>query len=95
MCYAVNMGTRKSENQLQEMLAAATDMVPEKSIWRHYKGNDYLVDYIAFDEETLDFEVIYHPVRHPALHFARPMVVWLETVEFNGHTLPRFERLLS
>ncbi len=86
---------KKSEKQLKEMLAVAADMVPEKSIWRHFKGNDYLVDCIAFDEETLDFEVIYHPIDHPSLHFARLMTVWLETVEYEGQTLPRFEHLLS
>lgn len=89
------MSTRKSEKQLKEMLAVAADMVPENSIWRHYKGNNYIIDCIAFDEETLDFEVIYHPVDHPSLHFSRLMTVWLETVQYDGQTLPRFEHLLS
>ena len=89
------MSMKKSEKQLKEMLAIATDMVPENTLWRHYKGNNYLVDCIAFDEETLDFEVIYHPVDYPTLHFSRALVVWLETVEYHGHSLPRFERLLS
>lgn len=89
------MSTKKSEKQLKELLAIAAEMVPEKSLWRHYKGNDYMVDCIAFDEETLDFEIIYHPVDHPTIHFSRLMAVWLETVEYKGHTLPRFEHLLS
>jgi hypothetical protein len=89
------MSTKKSEKQLEEMLAVATDMVPEGSLWRHYKGNDYCVDCIAFDEETLEFEVIYHPKAHPNIHFSRLLSVWLETVAWKEHTLPRFEHLLS
>ena len=89
------MSTKKSAKQLLEMLAVATDMVPNASLWRHYKGNTYQVECIAFDEETLDFEVIYHPVDHPTLHFSRAMVVWLETVEYEGHALPRFEQILT
>jgi hypothetical protein len=89
------MSAKKSEKQLKEMLVIAADMVPENSTWRHYKGNTYIVDCIAFDEETLDFEVIYHPIDYPVLHFARLMVVWLETVEWKGQVLPRFERILS
>lgn len=89
------MSAKKSKKQLKELLAIAANMVPEKSLWRHYKGDTYQVDYIAFAEETLDFEIIYHPIDHPTIHFSRLMTVWLETVEYNGHTLPRFEHLLS
>ncbi len=48
---------------------------------------------IAFDEETLDFEVIYSPFDAPDIHFARWMSVWLETVAWQGATLPRFEHI--
>ncbi len=94
MCYAEDMSDRKPERELREMLAVAEDMVPSGSLWHHYKGADYKVVCIAFDEVTLDFEVVYSPIKHSDLHFTRPMSVWLESVEWKDHTVPRFERLI-
>jgi hypothetical protein len=89
------MRSKKNERELQDMLAEATEMVPVNSLWRHYKGGTYKVVCIAFDEETLDFEVVYEPVNHPDIHFTRRLSVWLETVKWQGATLPRFEHIAN
>ncbi len=85
--------SKKSERELKEMLGEATGLVPVGSIWRHYKGGRYKAVCIAFDEETLDFEVVYEPVGEPLIHFTRRLSVWLETVEWREATLPRFEHI--
>ncbi|QQS19544.1 DUF1653 domain-containing protein [Candidatus Saccharibacteria bacterium] len=85
------MRSKKGVKQLREMLTEAVELVPVGSRWRHYKGGEYIVTAIAFDEETLEFEVIYSPIEAPDIHFARWMSIWLETVAWQGATLPRFE----
>lgn len=75
------------------MLVEATELAPVGSIWRHYKGGVFKVVCIAFDEETLDFEVVYQPIDDEDIHFTRRLSIWLETVEWQEAQLPRFERL--
>jgi hypothetical protein len=87
------MHGKKDLKQLREMLSEATEIVPVGSRWRHYKGSEYRVTAIAFDEETLDFELIYSPIEAPDIQFARWMSIWIETVEWQGATLPRFEHI--
>jgi hypothetical protein len=89
------MSTKKSLRELSEMLAEATDMVPVGSVWRHYKGGVYTVVCIAFDELTLDFEVVYQPEEDERVHFTRPLSVWLETIQWHGAALPRFEHIAA
>lgn len=91
--YAVHMRSKKNLTQLRGMLAEGLEIVPVGSRWRHYKGGEYLVTAIAFDEETLDFEIIYSPIEAPDIFFARWLSVWLETVAWQGATLPRFEHI--
>ncbi len=81
--------------QLSGMIAEASEMIPPESLWRHYKGGVYRVVCIAFDEETLDFEVVYEPIDSPEIHFTRRMVIWLESVDWEGVALPRFERMTN
>lgn len=89
------MSRKKDFKQLREMLAEAEEIVAVGSRWRHYKGGEYRVTAIAFDEETLDFEVIYSPIDAPDIHFARWMSIWLETVEWQGSSLQRFEKIAT
>ncbi len=83
----------KSIRELREVLAEATDIVAHGSTWRHYKGGVYTVLHLAFDEVTLNIEVIYSPVNAPDILFARELSVWLETVIWQDATLPRFEHI--
>lgn len=91
LCYAVNMRTKKSLRDLRGILAEATELVRPGTVWRHYKGGIYTVTSLAFDEESLDIEVIYSPMDAEDITFTRWLSIWLETVEWQGAHIPRFE----
>jgi len=62
-------------------------------LYRHYKGNLYRLLMIARHSETLEDMVIYQDVNAPEKIWARPAVMWEETVEVHGKTVARFEFL--
>jgi hypothetical protein len=63
--------------------------VPNGS-YRHYKGNMYNVVGIALHSETEEALVIYRPEDGAQL-WARPLTMFVETVEVDGAIVPRFE----
>ena len=65
---------------------------PAGSVWRHYKGNRYVLVELALHSETLEPLVIYRDVDCPEKVWARPLSMWQETVEVGGVRRPRFER---
>lgn len=87
------MSNTKSTQELRGVLAEATGIVTHGSTWRHYKGGVYTALHLAFDEETLNVVVIYSSINAPDILFARELSVWLETVTWQGATLPRFEHI--
>lgn len=60
--------------------------------YRHFKGNEYEVLYIAHHSETLEPLVIYRALYGKGEVWARPAEMWNETVERDGRTFPRFRR---
>lgn len=87
--------SKKSEKQLQQMLDEAADLVQPNSLWRHYKGGIFKVTFISFDDDTLGFVVVYEPVNHPEIHFAKGLTQWLEEVELEGVSRARFELIAN
>ncbi len=67
----------------------------EKGIYRHYKGNEYELLYIAYHSETAERMVVYRALYGDGDVWVRPLSMWEETVEHNGRTVPRFEFLRS
>lgn len=61
--------------------------------WRHFKGNEYRVLYIARHSETLAPMVVYQALYGEQGVWVRPAEMWLETVERDGKTFPRFTYL--
>lgn len=65
-------------------------------IYRHYKGNFYLVLGIGRNSETLEEYVIYMAL-YDSKEFgknaiwARPKEMFLEFIDFEGKHVPRFE----
>lgn len=62
-------------------------------IYKHYKGKEYLVTGIARHSETLEYLVTYislYDNSNGAL-WVRPLYMFLENVEVEGKTVPRFE----
>lgn len=63
-------------------------------IWRHFKGGVYRVLYLAMHSETAEELVIYTSNDGGGAVWARPAYMWLETVERDGKSQPRFELMI-
>lgn len=61
--------------------------------WRHFKGNEYRVLSVARHSETLAPMVVYQALYGEQGVWVRPAEMWLETVERDGKTFPRFTYL--
>lgn len=64
-------------------------------IWRHFKGGVYRVLYLAYHTNTAEELVIYTSNDGGDAVWARPAYMWLETVECDGKSQPRFELMIS
>ena len=59
-------------------------------IYRHYKGDSYIVEAIATHSETGELMVVYRGLYDDAPLYARPLELFLDEVNKNGQKL-RFE----
>ena len=67
-------------------------------IWKHSKGGGtYKIIAIAKHSETLEDLVVYEALygNPTAKIWARPLLMWQETVEINGESKPRFKQVQS
>lgn len=58
--------------------------------YRHFKGNEYEVLYLARHSETEEEMVVYRALYGEMGVWVRPASMWLETVERDGKTYQRF-----
>lgn len=61
--------------------------------YRHFKGNEYELLFTAKHTETGEVLVIYRALYGERAVWARPLSMWLQTVELDGKTVPRFSYL--
>ncbi len=61
--------------------------------YRHFKGNEYEVIGIARHSETCEPMVIYRALYGYGGLWCRPASMWNETVDREGKTYKRFERV--
>lgn len=63
--------------------------------YKHYKGGTYRVHFVAKLEATLEDAVVYETLYENSLgkYWVRPVKNWLESVEVNGVSQPRFTRI--
>ena len=61
--------------------------------YRHFKGNEYEVIAIARHSENEEPMVVYRALYGDYGVWVRPASMWLETVERDGKTYQRFERV--
>ncbi len=65
--------------------------------YRHYKGNEYEVMGVAKHSEDETELVVYRPLYNENSGerglWVRPLDMFIETVDINGETKPRFEYL--
>lgn len=62
----------------------------KKGRYRHFKGMEYEVLGVAKHSETLEELVVYRALYGEGGLWVRPAAMFLETVEREGKTLPRF-----
>ena len=60
------------------------------SKYRHFKGKEYLVLYLAKHSETLEDMVVYQPLYGDRGIWVRPLSMFLESVEVEGKLVERF-----
>ena len=65
---------------------------PSPGIYRHYKGQLYRVRCLARHSETQEVLVIYDALYGDYGRWVRPQVMFMETVQVDGFTVPRFTR---
>ena len=58
--------------------------------YRHFKGNEYEVLYLAKHSETLEPMVVYRALHGERGVWVRPASMWNETVERDGQAYRRF-----
>jgi hypothetical protein len=63
---------------------------PRPGLYRHYKGNDYRVLYLARHSETLEPLVVYQALYGDHGIWVRPAGMWSEIVEVNRKRVTRF-----
>jgi len=61
--------------------------------YRHFKGNEYEVLYLAKHSETLEPMVVYRALYGEHGIWVRPASMWNETVERDGHVFTRFTKI--
>ena len=65
-------------------------MVLKPGRYRHFKGGEYQVIDIARHSETEEDMVVYRPLYGAGKLWVRPLHMFIEPVEKDGETMPRF-----
>ena len=63
---------------------------PKPGVYRHFKGNEYRLLYVARHSETLEPMVVYQALYGDRGVWVRPLNMWDETVERDGAVYKRF-----
>ncbi|NTW72705.1 MAG: DUF1653 domain-containing protein [Eubacteriaceae bacterium] len=69
--------------------------IKTNAIYRHFKGNEYLVLYLARHSETLEEMVVYQALYRERGIWVRPLSMWNEKVDADGKSVERFEYVRS
>ncbi len=67
---------------------------PKPGRYRHYKGPEYIVIGCARHSETEEWLVVYRPDYGDRGLWVRPLSMFMEMVEVNGKSVPRFSEVL-
>lgn len=68
-------------------------MIKEGKKYKHYKGNEYLVLYLAKHSETEENMVVYQALYGERGIWVRPLSMFEENIEINGKVVRRFEEV--
>lgn len=61
--------------------------------YRHFKGNEYELLYVARHSETMEEMVVYRALYGEHGVWVRPASMWNETVERDGKSYRRFTKI--
>lgn len=61
--------------------------------YRHYKGKEYEVLFVARHSETLEPMVVYKALYGDGGIWVRPAFMWNEEIEISGKKVLRFEKI--
>lgn len=61
--------------------------------YRHFKGNEYELLFVARHSETMEEMVVYRALYGERGLWVRPASMWNETVERDGKTYRRFTKI--
>ena len=67
------------------------EIIPGK--YRHYKGNEYEVLFVATHSEDLSEMVVYRALYGEGGVWVRPASMWNETIEIDGKRVLRFTKI--
>lgn len=59
-------------------------------LYRHFKGKNYELLYVALHSETMEPMVVYRALYGDFGIWVRPASMWEETVMKDGESIPRF-----
>ena len=65
-------------------------MNPPPGRYRHYKGGEYQVLGVATHSESEEQLVVYRPLYGAGEMWVRPLSMFIESVEIDGESVPRF-----
>jgi hypothetical protein len=84
-----------TQDELSNLIQEAKQKIEVGATYRHYKAPDmtYEVKDIVIQEVDNAPCVIYQAQYGNRISFSRPVNVWLEEVEFEGKTVPRFKKI--
>ena len=61
--------------------------------YRHFKGNEYELLYVAKHSETLEPMVVYRALYGEGGIWVRPASMWTEHIDRDGYSGPRFAKV--
>lgn len=91
----IEVMAHKSFKGLELILQQAAREVELNGTYVHYKdpNSRYVVRGFTILEASDEAAVRYCHVNAPSIEFTRPLVSWLEEVEYNGKIVPRFRKV--
>uniref|UniRef100_A0A7R9WNV2 DUF1653 domain-containing protein n=1 Tax=Craspedostauros australis TaxID=1486917 RepID=A0A7R9WNV2_9STRA len=81
--------TMTSNDAIVNSAIAEASVLPGR--YKHYKGNEYEVFFVATHSETSEKLVVYRCLYGDYSHWVRPLEMFTETVTVNDEVLPRFK----
>jgi hypothetical protein len=85
------------EIEQRQLLTISNASTPKtNTVWRHYKGEHYIIEGYVMKESTEGIEVCYSNLENPLeMPWSRPLDEWQETVQHNGLAISRFSFVRS